>query len=424
MSGVTIAGRADWLHNRHFQKLLAVLSEGGEEARIAGGAVRNTLLGEPVADIDIATTVLPDETMRRGAAAGFKVVPTGAEHGTITLVVAGHPYEVTTLRADIETDGRRAKVKFGRDWQADAERRDFTINGLYAQADGTVVDLVGGIADIESRTLRFIGDAETRIREDYLRILRFFRFFAWYGKGRPDAEGLKACARLKDGLDGLSAERVWSELRKLLSAPDPSRALLWMRQAGVLTKILPESEKWGIDAIHPLTGAERDLGWPADAMLRLEAIVPPEAPRLATLAERLRMAKIEAARLADWAASAPPPATISDLALRQALYRGSQGGISDRLSLSLVSARARAVTQTEALLEAGAYGRLLKLARNWEKPVFPLKGADLTAMGMAPGRAVGKVLRDLEDEWIESGFSLDREALLARAGTAVRPGTG
>ena len=143
-------------------------------------------------------------------------------------------------------------MRFGRDWQADAERRDFTINGLYALADGTVIDLVGGVADIESRTIRFIGDAEKRIREDFLRILRFFRFFAWYGSGRPDAEGLKACARLKDGLDGLSAERVWSELRKLLSALDPSRALLWMRQAGVLTKILPESEKWGIDAIHPL----------------------------------------------------------------------------------------------------------------------------------------------------------------------------
>ncbi len=152
-------------------------------------------------------------------------MPTGAEHGTITVVAGGKPYEVTTLRADVETDGRRAKVRFGRDWRRDAERRDFTINALYAEADGTVVDLVGGLADLESRTLRFIGDAETRIREDYLRILRFFRFFAWYGSGRPDAEGLKACARLKDGLDRLSAERVWAELKKLLSAPDPSRAL-------------------------------------------------------------------------------------------------------------------------------------------------------------------------------------------------------
>lgn len=424
MSGVTLAGRAYWLQDRHLQKLLAVLSEGGEEARIAGGAVRNTLLGEPVADIDIATTTLPDETIRRGEAAGFRAVPTGAEHGTITLVVAGHPYEVTTLRADIETDGRRAKVRFGRDWQADAERRDFTINGLYAEADGTVVDLVGGIADIESRTIRFIGDAERRIREDFLRILRFFRFFAWYGKGRPDAGGLKACARLKDGLEDLSAERVWSELRKLLSAPDPSRALLWMRQSGVLTKILPESEKWGIDTIHPLTGAERDLGWLADPMLRLEAIVPPDAERMAALAERLKLSKAEAARLADWASATPLAASASDLALRQALYRGSPGGIRDRLSLSLVAARARAVSDTNALLEAGAYGRLRKIALTWQKPALPLKGADLAAMGMPPGPEIGKLMRTLEDAWIESGFLLTREALLAQAGKAVSPDLG
>src|SRR5690606_10002862 len=220
--------------------------EGGEEARIAGGAVRNALFGEPVADVDIATTTPPQETVRRAEAAGFKAVPTGFEHGTVTVVAEGRPFEVTTLRADVETDGRRARVVFGRDWQADAERRDFTINALYAEADGTVVDLVGGLADIAARRLRFIGDAEARIREDYLRILRFFRFFAWYGEGRPDAEGLKACARLKGGLSGLSAERVWAETKKLLSAPDPSRALLWMRQTGVLAASLAESEKWGI----------------------------------------------------------------------------------------------------------------------------------------------------------------------------------
>ena len=202
MSGAaSIAGKAEWLPNKHLQHLLLVLSEGSEEARIAGGAVRNALLGEPVADIDIATTTLPAETMRRAEAAGFKIVPTGAEHGTITVIAAGRPFEVTTLRADIETDGRRAKVHFGRDWQRDAERRDFTINALYATAGGAVIDLVGGIADLESRTIRFIGDADMRIREDFLRILRFFRFFAWYGAGRPDAAGLKACARLKEGLD-------------------------------------------------------------------------------------------------------------------------------------------------------------------------------------------------------------------------------
>ena len=412
---VSIAGRADWLTDKHLQRLLAALAEGGEEARVAGGAVRNTLMGQPVADVDTATTCLPQEIIRRAEAEGFKPVPTGIEHGTITVVAGGKPYEITTLRADVETDGRRAKVSFGRDWKLDAERRDFTINALYADADGSVVDLVGGIADIEARRLRFIGDAEARIREDYLRILRFFRFFAWYGEGRPDAEGLKACARLKDGLAQLSAERVWSELKKLLS----SRALLWMRQAGVLTAALPESEKWGIDAIHGLTKAEKDLGWAADPMLRLEAIVPPDAARMKTLAERLRFSTAESDRLRYWAISTTvePKTTEGELAKR--LYRGDRQGFVDRLRLSLAGARMRAVEDNNALLEAGGFSRLLAFALKWEKPVFPLKGADLTALGATPGPKLGEILKNLEAEWIEAGFAPDRGALLDRAAKAL-----
>jgi poly(A) polymerase len=412
---VTLAGRTDWLGERRLQKLLAALSADGEQARIAGGAVRNTLLGQPVADIDIATTNLPEETVRRGVAAGFKAVPTGAEHGTITLISGGRPYEVTTLRADVETDGRRAKVKFGRDWKADAERRDFTINGLYAEADGTVIDLVGGVADLEARTIRFIGDAEGRIREDYLRILRFFRFFAWYGSGRPDAEGLKACARLKEGLDTLSAERVWVELKKTLSAPDPSRALLWMRQAGVLSRVLPESEKWGIDAIHGLVAAETALGWQPDALLRLEAIVPPDPGRMAALAKRLRFSNVEAKRLTGWAMTQPVPATTTEQDLTRALYRGEPQGITDRLRLSLASARRRATEETDALVEAGGYARLLKTAGDWTKPVIPIKGEDLKALGVREGVELGKLFKQLENEWVESGFALPRDVLIERA---------
>ncbi|WP_421916631.1 CCA tRNA nucleotidyltransferase [Mesorhizobium sp.] len=417
----SIAGRADWLGEKHLQRLLGILTEGGEEARVAGGAVRNTLMGQPVADIDIATTCLPDETIRRAETVGFKAVPTGIEHGTITVVAGGKPYEVTTLRADVETDGRRAKVSFGRDWQADAERRDFTINALYAEADGTVIDLVGGLSDIEARRLRFIGDAEARIREDYLRILRFFRFFAWYGDGRPDADGLKACARLKEGLGQLSAERVWSELKKLLSASDPSRALLWMRQAGVLTSVLPESEKWGIDSIHPLTRAEKDLGWTPDPLLRLEAIVPPDAERMKTLAERLKFSTVEADRLRYWALSAAVEPKTTEGELAKKLYRGDRQGFVDRLRLSLASARARAVEETDALLEAGGFSRLLAFAVKWEKPVFPLKGADLTAIGATPGPKLGEVLKNLEAEWIEAGFAPDRDALIRRAAEALKP---
>ncbi|MGX9116027.1 CCA tRNA nucleotidyltransferase [Mesorhizobium sp. BHbsci] len=420
MSGrVSLAGKADWLGEKHLQRLLAALADGGEEARVAGGAVRNALIGQPVADVDIATTTVPDETIRRAEAVGFKAVPTGIEHGTITIVAGGKPFEVTTLRADIETDGRRAKVSFGRDWKADAERRDFTINALYAEADGTIVDLVGGVADIEARRLRFIGDPEARIREDYLRILRFFRFFAWYGDGRPDAEGLKACARLKEGLGQLSVERVWSELKKLLSAPDPSRALLWMRQASVLTRVLPETEKWGIDAIHALTRAERDLGWTPDPLLRLEAIVPPDAARLKTLAERLRFSVSDAGRLRQWALTAPVEPKTTEAELAKRLYRGDHQGLVDRLRLSLASARGRAVEDNDALLEAGGFSRLLAFAGKWKKPDFPLKGADLTTLGASPGPKLGATLKNLENEWVESGFALDRGALLERAAEAL-----
>ncbi len=414
MSAVSIAG-AEWLQDSGLQRLLAALNADGEHARIVGGAVRNALLGEAVTDVDIATTTVPEETIRRAMAAGFKTAPTGIEHGTVTVIDAGRGYEVTTLRADVETDGRRAKVAFGRDWKSDAERRDFTVNGLYAEADGTVVDLVGGVADIESRTLRFIGDPETRIREDYLRILRFFRFFAWYGSGRPDADGLKACARLKDGLQRLSVERVWVELKKLLSAPDPSRAMLWMRQAGVLSQALPESEKWGIDAVHGLVAAERDLGWGADPMLRLEAIVPPDAERMTALAHRLKLSNADAKRLEAWASVSALAPTSTESVLAKVLYRSDKQPVLDRLRLSLASARARAASEDAALVEAGGYARLLRYAAQWELPTFPVGGADLQGIGVQAGPAMGKLLKRLEETWVEADFKLDRGALLERA---------
>ena len=410
----TIAG-APWLEQRGLQALLEVLNEGGEEARIAGGAVRNALLGETVTDIDIATTNVPDETMRRAQAAGFKVVPTGYEHGTITVVAKGIPYEVTTLRADVETFGRHARVVFGRDWKADAERRDFTINALYAEADGSVVDLVGGLADLQSRTLRFIGEPEKRIREDYLRILRFFRFFAWYGSGRPDAEGLKACARLKDRLSGLSAERIWMELKKLLGAPNPSRALLWMRQTGVLTQVLPETEKWGIDAIHSLVETERVLGWPIDPLLRLASIVPPDPERIEKLATRLRFSKAETTALVSWAESVQPDPSLKEGEFLKLLYRSEPRGLEWRLRLGLASARARAVENDKALIEAAGYQRLLDIAGRWEKPLFPVRGKDLLERGFKSGEALGAELSRLEEMWMASGFSLSREELLEKA---------
>lgn len=409
---INIAGKADWLKAKPLQALFGALNRDGGEARVVGGAVRNTLLGSKVSDVDLATTHLPHETVRLAKEAGFKPVPTGIEHGTITVVVQGHPFEVTTLRQDVETDGRHAKVAFGTDWKADAERRDFTINALYATADGTIIDDVGGLADIESRTLRFIGDAEQRIREDYLRILRFFRFFAWYGSGRPEADGLRASARLKDGLAQLSAERVWSELKKLLSAPDPSRALLWMRQAGVLNLVLPESEKWGIDAIHGLVRTEADLGWQADPLLRLESIVPPDAVRMEEMGKRLKMSNAERARLEAWGRADAVKPEISEQALKKTIYRGSKQAVLDRIRLAYAVARADAAGSDDAMIRAGGFARLLEAAERYDAPVFPVTGSDLLALGIEKGPGLGEVLRSLETFWIDSGFSLDRAALL------------
>ncbi len=406
---------ADWLRAEPLQRLLSALSENGEEARVAGGAVRNALMKRDATDIDVATTVLPQETIRRAEGLGFRAVPTGIEHGTITVVTPDGPFEVTTLREDIDTDGRRAVVRFGRDWKRDAERRDFTINALYADRQGAVLDLVGGLKDIEAGVLRFVGDPEARIREDYLRTLRFFRFFAWYGSGRPDAAGLRAAARLKDGLAQLSAERVWMELRKLLAAPDPSRALLWMRQAGVLSAVLPESEKWGIDAIHPLTGGEAALGWPADALLRLEAIVPPDPERIVAMAGRLKLSNAERDRLLAWTQAETPDPAMSDGALRARLYFGDRQAILDRLRLALASARGRAAGgAADALAQAAALSRQLDAALRFDPPAFPVSGSDVIAAGLPAGPEVGRAIDRLKRLWVDGGFVMSREDLLAR----------
>lgn len=393
---------------------MALLNRDHGEARIVGGAVRNALMDMPVSDIDIATTLLPEEVIERAGTAGIKAVPTGIDHGTVTLVLAGRPYEVTTLRADVETDGRRAKVAFGKDWRVDAERRDLTINALYAGADGNVVDLVGGLGDIEEGVVRFIGDARDRIVEDYLRVLRFFRFFAWYGSGRPEAEGLKACAAAKDKLSGLSAERVWSEVKKLLAAPDPGRALLWMRQAGVLTEVLPETEKWGIDAIPALVRTEAAFGWAPDPMLRLAAMVPPDGERLGGLGKRLRLSRAETARLKSWAEAPTVAYDMKEAAFDRLLYSSETGGILDRLKLQLSAARARAISDSQGMVEAAGLSKLLDRATKWKKPVFPLTGNDLVESGLEEGPAIGDARRRLEALWLDSNFRLDREALLGR----------
>ncbi|MBP1874124.1 poly(A) polymerase [Ensifer adhaerens] len=409
----SVAGES-WFSAPSLRRVFDVLNAEGGEVRVVGGAVRNSLMGVPVGDVDMATTWHPQDVSARAKAAGIKVVPTGIDHGTVTLVIDGTPYEVTTLRRDVATDGRRAEVAFGTDWKVDAERRDFTINALYANDKGEVIDEVGGLADIESRTLRFIGNAAERVAEDYLRILRFFRFFAHYGNGRPDADGLRACAQARSKLSTLSAERVWAETKKLLSAEDPGRALLWMRQAGVLTEILPETEKWGIDAIPELVAAERAFSWVVDPLLRLAAIVPPDAERLEAMAARLRLSKAEAAYFARFATAPTIPTKTVDAALDRLLYRHGAEGISVRLRLALASARRKSENDPALLAETASFQRLLTRTEAWKRPSFPLSGADVLKAGIPAGPRVGEILTELETLWVERNFSVDRANLVAR----------
>jgi len=411
---MTNLGHEAWFKDPALTRVFTLLNADGGEGRVVGGAVRNSLMGLPVSDIDVATTLTPEQVIERAAAAGIKAVPTGVAHGTVTLVIDGKPFEVTTLRADVETDGRRAKVAFSSDWQTDAERRDLTINALYVDAKGDVIDLVGGLADIEKRNIRFIGDAATRVAEDYLRILRFFRFFAYYGSGRPDADGLRACAAARDKLKTLSAERVWSELRKLLGAGDPGRALLWMRQVGVLSEILPETEKWGIDTIPTLIGTEQVLGWRPDPLLRLAAIIPPDADRLEKMAIRLKLSNAEAAWFKAWAKAPVINDELSSVAFARLLYRHGADGILTRLKLALATARGKAEGDMQEMARSARLSKLLELAQGWRKPQFPINGGDVLGVGVPAGKQVGETLSALEDFWVGEDFTPDRAALLAR----------
>lgn len=388
-----------WLKEPHVQHIFDVLEADGGEARIVGGAVRNFLLGAGHSDIDFATTVLPEDVVSRFQTAGDKAIPTGIEHGTVTVVVDGNAAEITTLREDIETDGRHAKVAFGRDFEEDAKRRDFTINALYVDRNGVIDDHADGLGDIDPVQIRFIGDAGARIEEDYLRILRFFRFFAEYGKFRPDSQGLKACARLKDGLRGLSAERVWTEMRKLLGAQDPSRALLWMRQVSVLTLLLPESEKWGIDAIPALIDAESRHGWEIEPEIRLMGIIPSRQETVNDVAKRWKLSNKSRDRLRAWAAL-PKQLPKDDLFLQKLAYRHSKSAVIDGLKIQAAMQRDDAVAMAANQLAS------------WQVPQLPLKGSDLLAQGFDKGPSLGGKLKEIETAWVESGFSLSREQLL------------
>ncbi len=394
---------APWLKQPARTRVFAALAAKGHAARAVGGAVRNSLLGLPVEDVDVATTATPQEVMAAAQAAGLRALPTGVAHGTVTIVVDGLPTEVTTLRHDVETHGRHATVAFTDDWVQDASRRDFTMNALYCDADGTVYDPLGGYQDVISRRVRFIGDATTRIREDYLRILRFFRFNARYGQGTPDADGMDACMREREGLARLSRERVHQELKRLLEAPRAGEMCAALFDHGLLALVLGRAPR--IARLERIIAIETAIGARADFTLRLAALVVEVAEDVRYLQECLKLSNAETQRLMLMASHRWEQIPDAPEA-RRIIYREGQSGFRDLVLHAW--ARLPGSDPSDA-----RWRRLLEMAAQWAAPRFPLSGADAMAAGYVPGPAMGEALRAAEEAWIASDFTPAVEALKA-----------
>ena len=382
---------AAWLKEPRLQEVMAVITRGGGDVRVAGGAVRNALLGVPIADVDLATTMLPAEVMRVCNTAGFGVHPTGFEHGTVTVVNKGVAFEVTTLRRDVETDGRRAVVAFTNDWQEDAMRRDFTMNAMYCDSQGKIYDFTNGYADLLRNRVRFVGVASERIEEDYLRILRFFRFHAQFGKGAPDQIGLAACAKHKVGLKKISAERIHREMVKLVVAPRAVPTLKAMAASGVLKSIIPYTDDWR------LVGR-----LPDDAVLRLYAL----AKKPETLKDVLRLSNAEAERINNLMAAPDLSSLLRSSEQRAMLYDLGEQTWADAVQLNWAKARAPKTDQK--------WQALVELPKQWPIPKLPVFGKDLLQAGVASGPQMGEMLRNLEDWWVASDFAPTRKELLER----------
>lgn len=399
---ITARIAAAWLGDPKLARVLAAIGRDGDAIWVVGGAVRNTLMQLDVADIDLATTARPETVIARARAAGLKPVPTGVAHGTVTVVADGTPFEVTTLRADMETDGRHATVAFGRDWSADAHRRDFTVNALYVSPDGVVHDFVGGIADCDARRIRFIGDPARRIAEDYLRILRFFRFHAGYATGPVDADGLAACVAGRDGLARLSAERVGQEMKKFVAARRAAETTTVMAETGILACVLPE----GADVAR-FAAVRRLLPTPdkADVPILLAAL----ATDGAAAASALRLSNAEANRITTAQAAL---AEVGDdaPAVRRLVHKLGPVGARDTLILAAAISGATPDDLATRLAVAAAF----------EPGPPPIRGRDLVPLGLT-GPRVGELTRAAEQLWIDSDFTLDRAALLAALGLPPGP---
>ncbi len=392
-----------WMKNKAMSALFGAFPK--DNLRFVGGCVRNALWGEPVTDTDLAVALEPDEVMSALEKAGIRYIETGVSHGTVTAIIDKKPYEITSLRRDIDTDGRHAVVTYTKNWSEDAQRRDLTFNALYASQSGEVFDPTGlGLEDLKDRRLRFVGEADRRVKEDYLRILRFFRFLAWYGgEAKVDADSLKACRENKAGIKKLSAERVWSEIKKLLLAQNPSRALHIMLTNDILETVLPEANN--VDGLDFLLNLENREGLKPDPLLRLMAMSAREPLQMALLCKRLKMSGAETKRLRNWAEDGEPLSLdLSDRDRLAALYRAGGQTVSDRTQL-------RAAGEKDPIKSA-QWMTFANFAQAWERPKFPLSGKDLKAAGVEPGPRMGKALKALEALWIRSGFTADKDKLL------------
>lgn len=392
-----------WLTDPRIAQILAALPAGS--TRFVGGCVRNAILGVPIGDIDLATQLEPKDVQAKLKSAKIKTVPTGIDHGTLTAVIDGTPYEITSLRKDVETDGRRAVVAFTQDWAEDAIRRDLTMNALYADATGKVFDPTEqGLDDIQARRFRFVGDADARVREDYLRILRFFRFLAFYGdKSKIDAEALKACRENRAGLKSLSAERVWSEMKKLLSASSPIRSLRIMLTNEILETVFPEASN--VEGVDLLCQLETEHNISPDPIRRLMALSARDEFAMASFAKRLKLSNSEKARLLGWASDRTSLApNMDEKSMKVATYMAGSQVIIDRATLR--AAGAGNADHVSGWLALAAF------ARHWSAPDFPLKGRDIQAAGIEDGPRIGKTLEALKALWIKSGFTADKDRLL------------
>ncbi|MBL0849246.1 MAG: CCA tRNA nucleotidyltransferase [Candidatus Liberibacter ctenarytainae] len=396
-----------WFHDPDLKNILSLLNQGNDTSCIVGGAIRDSLMHVAVKDIDIATTILPHTVIKLFSQTNYKSISTGISYGTIKIVLRDKSFDITTLRSDIKTYGRNADVVFTKDWYSDAIRRDFTINALYADQRGEVIDYVGGLNDIKNRTVKFIGNAHHRIQEDYLRILRFFRFFARYGQENIHIDGLIAIKQNKEGLKILSVERIWSEIRKLLEAEYPIHAVIHMHDSGIFKEIFPYIQNFSVNKLSLLVQGEQEFGWSIDPLLRFMALIPLRDKKLVLLIAKKLCLPREIKYFFVSCVSSNMPAHFSTEEIDRLLYINGKEVTIAQLKLFIALNRRDIDDHYRNQII-----QIIAAIPDWIRPVFPLTGNDVLKLGISPGKRIGEILSHCEKEWINSSFHLSYQDLI------------